>query len=426
MFEIFSVGTPRTTDDFQLIADSSDFRLTSEYPVPSGTVQPGTPIPFEIEMRTNVSGAKMGTVQIVFTNGESVVLQLIGNVVAPIDPPEIRVEGGVTFNGPRFEITTGDAAPVEQNGTHFGRVELGESHILTIRRTYTIFNLGESNLAFPGEIVVPEGFAIFRPPSPAVGANNSTNLIVEVDTSAVGEWAGQVLIPNNDADENPFVFAIQAEVFDPDAPVGPPGDYSGDTLVDHRDYGVWKASFGTSNLDGDGNGDGVVNLADYTIARDNHGAGLVPNLVPGDFDNHGSVDSLDYDAWKSNYGRRISLANDNGDGVVNLADYTMWRDNQGSSTAASVPVGSLATAGNFGRNTPVRRIAFGQSNRIDPTVVAQDHTRLHAAVDQALLLLASQSAEVPVDARSNSSMATEDVRVDAVPPSLAILWDWLG
>ena len=57
--------------------------------------------------------------------------------------------------------------------------------------------------------------------------------------------------------------------------VGPaipePGDYNADGSVDADDYSVWRAAFGTTEINSpaDGNGDGVVDAADFTIWRDN-------------------------------------------------------------------------------------------------------------------------------------------------------------
>lgn len=52
-----------------------------------------------------------------------------------------------------------------------------------------------------------------------------------------------------------------------------PGDYNGDGTVDTDDYDTWRSSFGdTTLLVADGNGDGRVDAADYSVWRDNVGA----------------------------------------------------------------------------------------------------------------------------------------------------------
>ena len=61
---------------------------------------------------------------------------------------------------------------------------------------------------------------------------------------------------------------------------------------------------------------------DYTI---------LPELIPGDFNSDGDVNTLDYDAWVTAYGTSVTNPGDgadgNQDGVVDAADYTVWRDN---------------------------------------------------------------------------------------------------
>ena len=62
-----------------------------------------------------------------------------------------------------------------------------------------------------------------------------------------------------------------------------PGDYDGDGMVDIDDYTHWKQDFGNAvtpaGSGADGNADGAVNLADYIIWRDNLGAGTVQGLL---------------------------------------------------------------------------------------------------------------------------------------------------
>ena len=73
-------------------------------------------------------------------------------------------------------------------------------------------------------------------------------------------WAFQLSTtpPFNSYAENPIAAA---------SPFAP-GDFNRDTAVDELDYALWKIKFGsTSDPDVDGNGNGVVDAADYTIWR---------------------------------------------------------------------------------------------------------------------------------------------------------------
>ncbi|WP_442482122.1 PEP-CTERM sorting domain-containing protein [Aeoliella sp. SH292] len=61
---------------------------------------------------------------------------------------------------------------------------------------------------------------------------------------------------------------------------------------------------GTAELFGDYNNDGTVNLADYTVWRDNLGAASLTNEDPSA--SPGVVNAIDYQVWKSNFGESSS------------------------------------------------------------------------------------------------------------------------
>jgi hypothetical protein len=64
--------------------------------------------------------------------------------------------------------------------------------------------------------------------------------------------------------------------------------------------------------------------------------------VHGDYNGNGSVGPEDYDTWKANFGSTENLAADgNADGIVNAADYTIWRDRT-SGGAGSLSLGGAA------------------------------------------------------------------------------------
>ena len=87
---------------------------------------------------------------------------------------------------------------------------------------------------------------------------------------------------------------------------------SGTTVADPQPYPQWytKEAIGL-----------FENAAPPTLTID---VEILP--LPGDYNNDGAVDPLDYDAWVAAYGTTDSPADGNRDGVVDAADFTIWRD----------------------------------------------------------------------------------------------------
>lgn len=123
-----------------------------------------------------------------------------------------------------------------------------------------------------------------------------------------------------------------------------PGDFNLDGKVNLLDLFAWQDGYGKSNVSvsldiesQDGNQDGVVDAADYTIWRDI----VDPLAIAADLNADGDINELDYALWRDLYGEEGSLAADaNRDGVVNGADYTLWRD--GRQLELADPLASLA------------------------------------------------------------------------------------
>ena len=53
-------------------------------------------------------------------------------------------------------------------------------------------------------------------------------------------------------------------------------------------------------------------------------------MIAGDYDLNGQVDAADHNAWATAYGMSPVIpgagADGNSDGLINAADYTVWRD----------------------------------------------------------------------------------------------------
>jgi prepilin-type N-terminal cleavage/methylation domain-containing protein len=55
---------------------------------------------------------------------------------------------------------------------------------------------------------------------------------------------------------------------------------------------------------------------------------LLPDPIPGDYDDSGSVEASDYATWRADFGKSVTAgsgADGNGDGTVDAADYVIWR-----------------------------------------------------------------------------------------------------
>jgi hypothetical protein len=96
-----------------------------------------------------------------------------------------------------------------------------------------------------------------------------------------------------------------------------------------------------TNLSADGNGNHIVDAADYVIWRGN----LASNgVIPGDYDRDTDVDGGDLVLWRQQFGSMVAAfsgADGNGNGTVDAADYVVWRDNIGAASTtilqANVP-----------------------------------------------------------------------------------------
>ena len=120
--------------------------------------------------------------------------------------PEMNVKG----NGQ--DIADGETTPGVADHTDFGTAFLIG---VQVTRTFTIENTGTEALSLTGTpIVVISGaeasdFTVTLEPADSVAAGASTTFQVTFDPSAAGVRTATVSIANDDADEDPYDFAIQ-------------------------------------------------------------------------------------------------------------------------------------------------------------------------------------------------------------------------
>ena len=161
--------------------------------------------------------------------------------------PEINLKG----NGQT--IASGDTTPSLSDHTDFGGTAVNGG---TVLRTFTIENTGAGLLSLTGtpKVVVSgphaaEFTVTAQPNSPIVATNGTTSFVVIFDPSAPGLRTATVSIASDDADENPYTFAIQGNGLVPE--INLRGNNTtianGDTtpsLSDHTDFGSLQVGSG--------------------------------------------------------------------------------------------------------------------------------------------------------------------------------------
>ncbi len=138
-------------------------------------------------------------------------------VADPFDYTE-DVEGGVTLPGPEVEVSQGGSAVTDGATTvHFGTVTKGQAGPT---RAFTVRNDGDAPLTV-GAVSLPAGFTLVEGLASTLAPGASDTFTVRLDTAAAGAKGGQISFANNDANENPFNFAVSGTVNDVVPPPAP-------------------------------------------------------------------------------------------------------------------------------------------------------------------------------------------------------------
>ena len=98
----------------------------------------------------------------------------------------------------------------------FGSTTLGAP----VTRTFVVTNRGGAPLHLSDSISVPPGFSLASPFSATtLGVDQSATFALQLDASSAASLSGTVAFENDDANENPFSFTVQATVLMPPAVV---------------------------------------------------------------------------------------------------------------------------------------------------------------------------------------------------------------
>ncbi len=129
------------------------------------------------------------------------------NVVEYSAEPEIEIRGNSTV------IADGDDTPVFADHTHFGTQNVSSGSMI---RTYTIYNLGAGtlNLTDASPYVAISGthsadFTVSSAPSASIAASGNTTFQITFDPTGSGDRTATISLANDDADENPYTFAVK-------------------------------------------------------------------------------------------------------------------------------------------------------------------------------------------------------------------------
>lgn len=178
----------------------------------------------------NVFANSMLTVEISSTDAQQFVIADAVRI-APIVTPEMDL-----FNGA--------AQVLDQSGVvNFGSTQPGTPVPVTL----TISNPGGAALPLQ-QPILPLGFSLLAPLPATVPAGGTVNFTLQMDAVLEGPKEGEVVIPNGDPNETPYLFSVVGFVGDPVA------------VIDNRDVGFTQSGF-TQYL-----GQGFMNDVDFSLA----------------------------------------------------------------------------------------------------------------------------------------------------------------
>ena len=342
------------------------------------------------------------------------------SVEQPADPSSLRITELHYHPGNPTQAELGLVPGAADNDFEF--IELKNISTDTISLNGVTFDTGVTfdfttssvtSLAPQETIVVVEDLAAFE------ARYGNTPLVA-------GEWSGglsnsgeQIVLSDSSG------AIIHSFSYSDDAPWATGADGDGPSLVvidtdgDYNDSGNWRLS---------------------AITNGSPGEELI--FAPGDYNLDLLVDQSDYDFWVSSFGQTVSPglgADGNNNGVIDAADYTVWRDNyfpgsavsQSTATAeTSTPESTTSTAVKSedlsDRDNGFALLSAPSPAAVQPGATNREPTTPSATQgDDALLLLlaeSSNSAQAP-DADANDEALAEEEEAEEEKPLAVSLTD---
>lgn len=187
------------------VQNSGSATLTLQSPqLPAGFVlteslatqlAPGTSDTFSVQFSPVNPGTYSGEISI--GNNDSNENPYNFAITGTMGGPEINVLG----NG--YVIVDGDTVPSAVDGTYFGTVGPGQ----TVDHTFIVNNTGTALLSLSLR-ALPAGFLLMEPLTSVLAAGGTDSFTVRFAPDVVGQYGGEIIIDNNDADEAPYNFAV--------------------------------------------------------------------------------------------------------------------------------------------------------------------------------------------------------------------------
>jgi uncharacterized delta-60 repeat protein len=172
-------------------------------PALPATIETGESLALSVRLDAAATGVFPGSISLTSDDFDEAVFDF--PVTGMVVTPEIAVHEG-QLSGP--ELVDGQAA-----GVDFGRNVQGSPGT----RGFTIVNTGTVELKVNGVAMPPAYTPLNLPGFPLiVGINQSMTFQMSLATTAVGTYAGNIIIASDDLDEPEFDFPVTGSVFIPD------------------------------------------------------------------------------------------------------------------------------------------------------------------------------------------------------------------